>query len=265
MRMRLVLLMLACLMIFPKSQLSAQDPEVGATYRVDGRLVPIALDAAGALTVRGDASTLNPLVVYLGDMSPGGVRHAKFQFVPYTKNDALNTKWVGDENNPKIFAVPFTEFSGKIIRAYATGFSSGEVVVGALALPAKLRVDPFNFSGSISLGPSLAWRWRVSATREYHMGLIASVGTSSVQLTTANTDSVVTEATDRAAYYFAAGVMAEYGSTQVGFFLGTDLINDPNQEDWIYQGKPWFSIGIGATIFGARADRSAPTEQKPRL
>lgn len=261
MRMRSALL-LVCLTVLSNSVLSAQDPEIGSTYRINGRLVPMPLTGAGVLGARGDASTLNPLVVYLGDITPAAGRHARFKFVPYDDDD-LNTKWVGDENNPMTFAVPFAEFSGRLTRAYATGIKSGEVVVGALALPAKLRVDPFNFSGSISLGPSLGWRWRVSATRDYHLGLIASVGTSSVQLTAANTDSAVTEATDRAAYYFAAGIMAEYGSTQVGLFLGTDLINDPDQDDWIYQGKPWFSVGIGATIFGAREDRSAPTEQKP--
>lgn len=260
-------LSMICAALFFTPTLHAQSadlPEVGATYRVNGRLVPRELSTTGVIGDPGNASTLNPLITYLGPVFKGDSAFASFQFVPY--NDSiLQKKWLGQvEGSPKRFAVPSGVLSGRLVRAYATGWRSGEFVVGALALPAKLRFSPFNFSGNISLGPSLAWRWRKSATRDYHMGVIASVGTSSVQLTEANTDSAVTAATDRAAYYLAVGVMAEFGPTQVGFFLGTDLINDPNQDDWIYQGKPWFSIGIGAAIFGTRGDERGPTQQKPR-
>jgi hypothetical protein len=82
---------------------------------------------------------------------------------------------------------------------------SGEFVIGALALPAILRFDPFNFSGSLSLGPSIGYRWRLSPTRDYFGGFVFSVGTSSVQLNSGNTRGRVGTATDRSAYYVAAG------------------------------------------------------------
>jgi hypothetical protein len=251
-----------CAIAIVPCRTSAQDLEIGATCRFNGTLVPYLVGAGDVITTRGQASTLNPLITYVGEFSQGAsaVRHVKFHFVPYT-DAALNAYWVGGVGTKKTFSVPFSEIAGRCARAYATGFKHGDFAIGALALPAKLRADPFNFSGTISLGPSLAYRWRMSPTRDYHLGAIASVGTTSVQLTPANTDSAVVETTDRAAYYFAAGLMAELGTTQIGLFLGKDLINTPNQEDWIYNNRYWFALGIGAALFGADGDRSAPTKQ----
>jgi hypothetical protein len=54
--------------------------------------------------------------------------------------------------------------------------------------------------------------------------------------------------------------MLEFERFQIGLLFGTDLISNPNQNDWAYQGKPWLSIGLGYSLLTAPANSPATTQ-----
>jgi hypothetical protein len=235
--------------------------EVGDTYRIEGRIFPKQVTDTGTLVSANDATTLNPLIIYLESTKIGGDEYALFRFLEY--DDSTTTEeWLGPEpeTDPYIWAIEKSQLVDQVEAAYATWLDSHQVVPGVVSLPVKLRLDPFNFSGNIALGPALALRVRSSPTRDYYFAVLVSAGISSVQLTPSNTNSAVSEATDRAAYYWTGGLTAEFSGYQMGIFLGKDYINGSEQSAWEYQGDVWFSLGIGTTIFGAGSSK-APDKQ----
>ena len=52
------------------------------------------------------------------------------------------------------------------------------------------------------------------------------------------------------------GAVFEFSKAQVGFYWGWNLINGVEKDVWIYQGKPWFSIGVATSIFNGGSDAS---------
>ena len=56
-----------------------------------------------------------------------------------------------------------------------------------------------------------------------------------------------------AALTLSIGGVLEFSQVQVGVFVGVDYINNNKEIDWNYQGKPWFSVGLGYSLFNKTA------------
>ncbi len=50
--------------------------------------------------------------------------------------------------------------------------------------------------------------------------------------------------------YYSFGITYEYYGLNIGGFMGWDRMFG-SQKDWIYQKKPWVSVGIGYKFGGA--------------
>ncbi len=57
--------------------------------------------------------------------------------------------------------------------------------------------------------------------------------------------------TNIAVFSLSFGLVFEFGKAQAGIFYGWDFLNKSTETkyNWIYDRKPWISIGFGFSIF----------------
>lgn len=165
----------------------------------------------------------------------------------------------------KYFSVPVTK-----INDYATPYTRNRtsMSVGVLYFPFKYRPqkESADFSGSFNFGAALGItlgnysynKWSISFLTGYSISNIkldsASVGRNSDMLTVTN---------DLSAFSFSFGPMVQYDRVQAGVFVGMDRISRLNHltYGWVYQGKPWVSVGFGYSIFTIQNEKSS-TDKK---
>jgi len=168
----------------------------------------------------------------------------------------------GDDQ--KYFIVPIN---------YITSYSSQylgrnlDISAGVVSLPLKLRLKDGDFSGSVSIAGAGGIKWRTNPykTDRYH-NILIGLGLSNLTMDSAsvtkNKDNIVSNLTGLT---IITGYLYQSGKIQIGAFLGWDFLTRTNQEKfgWIYQGKPWISLGIGVSIFGdGNKEQNKDTEKK---
>ncbi|MFT5384555.1 MAG: hypothetical protein ACI81W_001956 [Saprospiraceae bacterium] len=74
-----------------------------------------------------------------------------------------------------------------------------------------------------------------------------------------DTAGVITASTSEKApaLSFTLGGVFEFSKAQFGVYVGWDYISGSNKDIWIYQGKPWFSIGVGTSLFNSSSSALA--------
>lgn len=176
----------------------------------------------------------------------------------------------GNENNLKLerntYIINSKDLKNRARRRYSTSFITGKndvafsgtsITGGVTVLPFKFRPrvnmngkrDGFDFSKDIQLGVSGGFKQRISRYNPYFINALFNIGISSVTMDSYNTLGTVTDNTDIAALTFAYGVVIDFNKIQFGIFAGRDRVSDRNRNNWIYQGKTWWSIGFGYSIF----------------
>lgn len=144
-----------------------------------------------------------------------------------------------------------------ITRSYNRPFSGTSITGGVTVMPFKFRPrvkmdnekGGFEFSKDIQLGLTGGIKQRMNHYNPYYLNVLINVGISSVTMDSYNTLGKITNSTDIAALTFAYGVVLDFSKIQLGIFAGTDHVSDRNRNDWIYQGKLWWSVGFGYSIF----------------
>ena len=256
---------LAALPAVPQ-QLEAQtNPAPASTYAFtipvpvtecgfDGSAIPGAVEqqARGGARFYYVRSANGKVVIQFVEYNP------KTQTAEYVQFNAADTT---STSRRKFFCMPQATFDSFTRESVQWGWRSRDFAVGALILPVKLRPGTggagFDFSTDVAFGTSAGWRWRLSDRRETFTSVLGGVALSSVSLTEENTRGTVTTTTDRAAFTWTLGLMLEENRFQIGAFLGQDRISQPSQANWAFQGKTWFAIGLGYTLFGAAPEKPA--------
>lgn len=136
------------------------------------------------------------------------------------------------------------------------------VSAGAVLIPVKMRAAPFDFSKDLTLGPSIALRWRTTTRVDQFVSLVGSFGLTSVQLDSASTDGAVRQPLDVSAVTPALGMVYEVDNFQFGAFIGWDMISDYERLKWRYQGDRWFSVGMGYSILSRSNTSQASSGQQ---
>lgn len=124
--------------------------------------------------------------------------------------------------------------------------------IGTMALPFKYRPQTGVFEPTFALTVVGGVNYKLSATNNRHsISFLFGVGPSSVKLNQYNTDSTsgITEEEYRAAVTMSLNMVYQWEQLQVGLSAGIDNKLNGNREHWIYQGKPWISVGIGVSVF----------------
>ncbi len=129
--------------------------------------------------------------------------------------------------------------------------SEWDLVVGTIITPIKLRFSPFDFSKDISVGSTFGIKYNLNQDKQSAIAFLIGTGISSVTADSFSTKGRTQKNVDLLAFTPSLGAVIEMGNAQIGVFLGFDFISHVNQlkYEWIYQGEPWISFGIGYSMF----------------
>jgi hypothetical protein len=209
-----------------------------------------------------------------GDLKNGNASDNFFTYNfdgSYSAWDSLRSskkkaKQFGD--NQSYFKVPISILNSKALPYTRIDWS---LSVGALNFPFKYRFQKGygDFSGSFNFGTGVGLLIPHDSAARWNYTILAGFSISQI-----NIDSVsatrnwkgLTSSNNFAAFSFSIGMMLQNNKVQVGVFFGWDRLGRLNNAEygWIYQGKPWVSIGLGYSIFAAdnKTDKSGTTTQK---
>ncbi|HET6229222.1 MAG TPA: hypothetical protein VFE05_04025 [Longimicrobiaceae bacterium] len=188
----------------------------------------------------------------------------KQTFNVLSSEEARERKGSAGAGDPRFFCISKPLFDRAASRIYKAGLGSVDLAVGALVMPIKMRGinRPFDFSKDLTIGTVAGPRFRLNNQRDLYGSLLVGAGITAVTLTPENTHNAVDKATDRAALTLTFGPMLEVNRFQFGVMFGWDRISNPNQSNWIYQGRPWLSLGLGYSLLSAPPATPASGGQK---
>lgn len=134
------------------------------------------------------------------------------------------------------------------------GLHAISFAVGFVTMPVKLRVGKnFDFEPTISLGTTAGLRMRMSRHYTNYINFLVGASTSTINLDSSSARGIKTGESLKNVFVFSPsfGIVVEFSKSQIGLFCGYDLLGHSNKlkHDWIYQKKPWISIGFGFSIF----------------
>ena len=135
-----------------------------------------------------------------------------------------------------------------------------EIEFGTVTIPIKIRPGngehiPLDFYGNFNAGVGLSFKLR------NFINLYSGISITSVPVDSETTNGVITSTTNAAALTPTIGVLKEVGQAQFGLFIGFDFLSRNLGENWIYQGRRWFGIGIGYNIFSISKGQEDPDPQ----
>ncbi|MDX2284816.1 MAG: hypothetical protein NW241_11670 [Bacteroidia bacterium] len=154
--------------------------------------------------------------------------------------------WMSEAENGKFFALRFRDYQ-RTCRPYP---KTTAVSFGALMVPVKLRlpsetVEAFDFSRDVAMGTSIGLRQGLSRYKSHSATLLLGTGVSTVTALPQNSGGFAAQPSDLAAFTVSLGTLLDFEGVQLGLFTGMDMVPREAGRHWIYQRKPWFSVGIG--------------------
>lgn len=149
-------------------------------------------------------------------------------------------------DNGQFFAISRRDFEAHC-RAYPKTTS---LSLGALMVPVKLRMatagaGSFDFSRDVAIGTSVGIRQGLSRFKPYYFNGLIGTGVSTVAALPQNTGGFASTPADLSAFTVSLGAILDLDGVQLGLFSGIDMVTREAGQHWIYQQKPWFSLGIG--------------------
>lgn len=156
------------------------------------------------------------------------------------------------------FAVQKKDLEKIVYRIYPR-WRRPEVAAGTVIIPVKMRFNQFDFSRDFALGFTLGPRWRISEHREHYLHLLGAFNVNIITVDSASTEGRIKKSTDKGALGLGLGLVFDFNGPQAGIFTGFDWLGRRDKSNWVYQGHPWLSVGMGFTIFSR--NNSSPATQ----
>ena len=199
-------------------------------------------------------------IISLSDAEREDIRKRKKAPAAPTSSLLNHHALLGTNRNHELFTA-----EEKDIKPYQRVLTT-QVAVGTMILPIKIR-GPIDFNGThyerqfstdISIGPYIGYRFKVSGN-DYKpfttVGLFA--GPTLINYVSATTQSgsptpTSTTPDNMFAFTYGLGVVHEINGFQIGLVYGTDRVSGKRVAEWPYDGKGWFSLGIGYNFLAAR-------------
>lgn len=173
------------------------------------------------------------------------------RFMHWKKEAHLNKKFINKDSTQtvqKFFLLAVDEFNAKAVSKFS---KKPTFTMGASTLPLRIRTSPFDFSGTLSYGTNFGARFQLSNYQDIAMNIVSGLHITHITLDSLNTKGRLESSDNQtaAALSPAIGVVFEFSKAQVGTYLGWDFISGSTKDNWVYQGKTWFSIGVGISLF----------------
>jgi hypothetical protein len=130
------------------------------------------------------------------------------------------------------------------LRGGAASTTGWQAVGGSFLYPFKWRPSTGAFDKSFGLTAAAGLGYAYS--EDFSLSLLANIGSSSIDV---DPDDVkvgsLTQRDSKGAITFAASLLIQWRTIQIGASLGIDKLFDEKKYDWQYDNKPWISFGIG--------------------
>jgi len=155
-----------------------------------------------------------------------------------------------DENgnwNQRYFLIPISALPIRT-EEYVSGWSPS---FGVATLPFKARGSFEDFTKDVSVSGLGGFKHRgaFGFLPNTDFTTLIGVGLASVTLDSANTNGTIKKSSDYAAVSFSIGEVVQWKNLQIGVFIGLDNLKENDINGWKYQGKMWWALGIGVSIF----------------
>lgn len=129
---------------------------------------------------------------------------------------------------------------------------STKIIGVPLIHPLKLRpskgAEGWNLAGEFTASYNFGLRFKLGKnpfSQNYLSIIPYGFGLGAAKYFRENPDHTLTEKSDSfAVTYFQTGLLFTLQKVNFGIFAGKDAMID-KQKDWVYQGKSWFSFGLG--------------------
>lgn len=172
----------------------------------------------------------------------------------------LNLSQLG--SNQKFFKVSIEIVKEKAIREDRIGAG---VAFGVMNFPFKFRLQNTDFTSNFNLGASIGIKCARKSWRKSGLSFLVGYGMSTINLDSASVTKnhqKLVSTNNFSAISLSIGCLFEFEKVQAGFFFGWDRMNRLNQKEfgWIYQAKPWVSIGFGYSIFSIEKETSSSSK-----
>jgi hypothetical protein len=80
---------------------------------------------------------------------------------------------------------------------------------------------------------------------------VIGLGVATVEYDSTSTYEKPLEVSQPAAVSFSIGALYQWQRLQIMALVGWDMLQGPQRANWVYHGRPWVGLGIGAAIFSA--------------
>jgi hypothetical protein len=168
--------------------------------------------------------------------------------------------------DPAYFNVSFADLDQSAIKDSKV---NGSLALGVINFPFKYRAQKglADFSGSFNFGVAIGYTFSHKSYSKWNFSLVSTYSISNIVLDSASAtknQARLVSSNNFTSFSFAFGGLLQYDKVQVGAFVGWDNLNRSNQltYGWVYQGKPWISVGFGYSIFsfGKTTDATATSQ-----
>lgn len=169
---------------------------------------------------------------------------------PELTADSTKINAVGTDNG-EIYCIRARDFKPPmVVKRYKTFLKNAKPNVGILVIPMKIRPKigemPFDFVTDFNLGTSVGWSLRVSHYQPNYISIVGVFGVTSVGVDSSSTKGYIREPdTKLSAITPGIGIVGEFGGFQVGFVFGGDFVGGRAGEQWFYNERIWYSLGLG--------------------
>jgi len=167
----------------------------------------------------------------------------------------------------KYFLLSRADLDSNCLKIFTTGSKSIVFTIGLVTMPLKLRLgSDFDFQGNLSLGTTAGIKMRLSRYNPNYVNFLFGASIATISLDSFSTKGKVTgqPINNMAVFSPSLGLVFEFGNAQAGLFYGWDFLNKSSQSQysWIYNKKPWLSIGFGFSIFTVNSKSSTQAAGK---
>jgi len=124
-----------------------------------------------------------------------------------------------------------------------------------------------DFTGSVNFGTAIGYKLNHRNDNPWNLSILGGFSISNINLdsvSVSNNHNLLSVTNDFTALSLSFGLMVQYNRIQIGVFTGVDHLKRINQStfDWDYNGKPWYSIGIGYSIFTNEKEKKGKKNEK---
>ncbi len=116
-------------------------------------------------------------------------------------------------------------------------------------MPFKWRPQRGTFNNGLTISAMGGWNCNWHRRTDLSIGFILGLGLSTVEYDQYSTRVAPDEPTNSSAMSVSGGVLYQWEHLQLMALLGADFLQGAQRSNWVYHGKPWIGLGIGAAIF----------------